>query len=176
MPVGRHEVESAVVVHVQESDPEAQPVTAGHGQADGGCMVGELAAAEVVEERGRLIEEVGHGQVEPAVTVEVAGRDAHAGLIAAVGVAGDSRHQALLLETESAQVVEQVIGRPVVGDEQVHAVVVVDIHGNDAEAPPVAVDDARLGGHVGESSSVVAEDMIGQRLGFERVATGVCRV
>ncbi len=159
------QVEPAVVVHVEERDPEAQPVAARRGQADRGGMVGELAAAQVVKQSGRLVEEVGHGQLEPAITVQVAGRDAHAGLIASVGIAGDSRDQALFLETESALVVEQIIGRPVIGDEQVNAIVVVDIDGHDAEAPAVAVDDACRGGHVGESSAVVAEDMIGQRLG-----------
>ena len=40
--------------------------------------VGELAAAEVLVERRRLAVEVGHGQVGPAVAVEVAAGDAHA--------------------------------------------------------------------------------------------------
>ena len=70
---------------------------------------------------------------------------------------------------------EQVIGLPIVGDEQVDSVVIIDIDGNDAEAPTIVVDEPRLGGHVGESS-LSSRNMIGQRFGFERVATGVGRV
>ena len=72
--------------------------------------------------------------------------------------------QALLLESEAAPVAEQVIGRQVVGDEQVDPAVVVDVDGDDAQAAAVAIDDARLGGHVDETPAVVAEDVIGKGL------------
>ena len=76
--VGGRQVEPAVVVDVEEGDAEAQQVPARRGQADGGGLVGEDAAAEVVVEGRRLAVEVGHGQVGPAVAVEVAAGDPHA--------------------------------------------------------------------------------------------------
>ena len=68
-------------------------------------VVGEEALAEIAIKGGRLAEEVGHGQVDAAVAVEVAAGDPHAGLEAAVGAA--RRRPAIcadLLEPEPAQV------------------------------------------------------------------------
>ena len=131
------------------------------------------SSAQVAIERRRFAEEVGDGQVGPAVAVEVAAGDAHAGLVAPVGVAGHAGQVADLLESEPAQVAEQEIGRHVVGDEQVDAVVVVEVGGDDAQPPAVAVDDPGLRGHVDEPAAVVAEQVVRQRGESERQAGGV---
>ena len=87
-----------------------------------------------------------------------------------------------LLEPEAAQVAEQEVRRAVVGDEEVDPAVVVEVGGDDAQPPAVAVDDPGLGGDVDEPAAVVAEDVIGQRLDDAGVAgdddrcpTGPCR-
>ena len=49
-----------------------------------------------------------------------------------------------LLEPEPAPVAEEVVGRHVVGDEEVDPAVVVEVGGDDAQAPAVAVDDPGL--------------------------------
>ena len=143
--VGRDQVEPAVVVGVEEADPEAEDIATGRRQADGGRLVAEEALAEVAEEGGRLVVEVGDRQVEPAVAVEIAASDPHPRLVGARGVARDARGLPGLLEPESAQVAEQVIGSHVVGDEQVDPAVVVEVGGDDAQPAPVAIDDPRLG-------------------------------
>ncbi len=130
--VGRGQVEPPVVVGVEEGDAESQQASAGGGQSDGGRVVGEQAPAEVLVERRRLAEEVGHGQVDAAVAVEVPGGDPHAGLVAARGVARHPREMPDLLEPHAAPVEEQIIGRQVVGDEQVDAPVLVEVRGDDA--------------------------------------------
>ena len=55
---------------------------------------------------------------------------------------------------------EEVIGRRIVGHEDVGFAVLVEVGREDAQAPAVAVDDARLIGHVDEVAAVVAKDMV----------------
>ena len=76
-----------------------------------------------------------------------------------------------LLELHPSQVVPEVVGRRVVGDEEVDQAVVVEVRRDDPKAAPVGVDDARLGRHVHEAAPVVAEQMIGP--GRERVGHAI---
>ena len=94
-----------------------------------------------LKKRRRLAVEVGHEQVGPAVAVEVGHGRPHAGLEGTRGVAGDARRGRDLLEPQAAQVAQEVVGRRVVGDEQVDAPVVVEVRGDDPEPPAVAVDE-----------------------------------
>ena len=159
--VGCGQVEPAVVVGVEDDDAESEQEPAGPGQSDGDRPVGEEPAAQVLEEARRLAVEVGDEQVGPAVAVEVAHGRPHAGLVGARGVAGDARRGRDLLEPQAAQVAQEVIGRRVVGDEQVDPPVVVEVRRDDPEPPAVAVDDPRLGRHVHEAAAVVAEQVVG---------------
>ena len=110
----------------------------------------------------RLAVEVGDGQVGQAVAVEVAaGR--------CPSRPGSRRRRcrrrplehAGLLELHAAQVVPEVVGRRVVGDEEVDQAVAVEVGGDDPQPAPVRVDDAGLGRHVDEPAAVVAEQMVG---------------
>ena len=163
VPVGRHQIEPAVVVGVEESRAETEAVAAGGRQAGGGGMVGEEPLPEVVEQGGGLAVEIRDRQIEAAVAVDIAAGDAHTGLVAAAGVGRDARLVADLLEPEAALVAEQVVGRAVIGHEEVDSAVLVEIGGDDAEPAPIGVDDPRLGGDVHESSAIVAEGVVGQR-------------
>ena len=51
--------------------------------------------------------------------------------------------------------------------------VAVEVGGDDSEPAAVAVDDARLGGHVDEPPVVVAEEMVRQRRDRARVARDI---
>ena len=133
----------------------------------------KMPPAQVAVERGRLAVEVGDGQVDQPVAVEVARGDAHAGLIGPRGIAGDAGGVPDLLESHPADVAEQEVGRGVVGDEKVHSAVVVEVGGDDSEAAAVAVDDPGLGRHIHEAASVIPEQVIGQGLGIERAAVEV---
>ena len=139
------QVEPAVVVGVEEGDPEAEQVR-GSGRPGRSAPVWsvKMPCAEVLVEGRRLVVEVGDGQVGPAVAVEVAAGDPHARLVAAGGVGGDPGGVADLLEPEPAQVAEEEVGRLVVGDEEVDPAVVVEVGGDDAQAAAVGVDDPGL--------------------------------
>ncbi len=63
---------------------------------------------------------------------------------------------------QAAEVVPEVVGRGVVGDEQIDQSIVVDVGRDDAEPSAVLVDDAGLGCHIDESAAVVAEQVVGQ--------------
>ena len=91
-----------------------------------------------------LAVEVGHHQVGTAVAVEVAAGHAHPRLVSPLGAAGHAGLQPDLLEVKAAPVAEQVIGRAVVGDVQVDPVVVVEVGGDDAQAPPFGLGAARV--------------------------------
>ena len=143
MSVGGQQVEASVVVDVEEGDAEAEQVAAGRGQADGRGLVGEGTLPQVAKERGRLTIEIRHGQVGPAVAVEVAAGHAHPGLIPALRIGGDPRDLGRLLEPEAPRLSVQVIGRLVVGDEEVDAAVVVEVGGDHAQAPAVVVEEPR---------------------------------
>ena len=59
---------------------------------------------------------------------------------------------------------EQVIRRAVVGHVEIDAVVVIQVGGDDAQAPSVGLDAARGRGHIDEPAAVVPEDMVRRRL------------
>ena len=61
-----------------------------------------ITVSQVAVERRRFAEEVGDGQVGPAVAVEVAAGDAHARLVASLGVARHAGQVADLLESQAA--------------------------------------------------------------------------
>ena len=81
--VGLDQVEPAVVVGVEEGDPEAEAGAGGGEQAEGAGPVVEDALAEVLVEGRPLVVEVGDDQVGAAVAVDVAAADPHPRLVAA---------------------------------------------------------------------------------------------
>jgi len=58
----------------------------------------------------------------------------------------------------------------VIRDEQVDPPIRIEVGRDHAQPPPVRIDDARLGRHVDEPSSVVAEQVVAEGLEFPRVA------
>ena len=81
--VGLDQVDPAVVVRIQGREPEAEDLRRRRGEPHLGRPVAENPAAVVVIERRRLVEEIGHRQVDPSVAVEVAAGHAHPRQIAA---------------------------------------------------------------------------------------------
>ena len=78
-------------------------------------------------------------------------------------VARQPRGHSLLDEVKAAPIAEEVVGRLVVGHEQVGLAVLVEVGGDDSQAATVQIDDARLSGDIHESAAVVAEDMVRHR-------------
>ena len=70
--IGGDQIESAVVVEVEKSHPEAEPVAACHRDAAFRGMVAEETVAEIDVERCVFVVVVGDGQVGQAVAVGVA--------------------------------------------------------------------------------------------------------
>ena len=176
VPVGLDQVEPAVVVGVERGQAESEEPPGGGGQARGGRSVAEQPTTVVVVERGRLVEEVGDGQVETTVAVEVAAGNPHPGQGSPLRAGRQARLRRLLGEPEAAEVAEEEIRREVVGHEHVDLAVVVEVGGDDAQAAAVAVDDAGLRGHVDEPAAVVAEDVVRQRGEGGRVAVHIARL
>ena len=133
----------------------------------------EIAPAQIAVERGRLAIEVGDGQVDQSVAIEVAGGDAHARLVGPGRVAGHPGSVPDLLEPHSAHVAEQEIGGRIVGDKQIELAIVVEIGGDDPKPAAAAVDNTSLSRNIDESAPVIAEQMIGQGLGVQRIAINV---
>ncbi len=92
----------------------------------------EQQIAQVAVEGRDVLVEVGDEEVEPAVGVEIAGRQAHARLGVAHGVEGGARPQPDLLEA-AALVVVEVVGVRVVGGVEVEVEIAVEIGGDDGE-------------------------------------------
>ena len=159
--VGRCQVQSSIVVDVEQGDPESEPIPARDREPDGDGPVAEVATAQVAIEGRRLAVEVGDRQVGASVAVEIAARDPHSRLIPPVGVRRDAGSDAHLFEAKAAAVSEQVVRRRVVGHEEVDATVLVEVGGDDPEPTAVAIDDASGRRHVDEPAAVVAEQMIG---------------
>jgi len=65
----------------------------------------------------------------------------------------------------------EVVGRRVVGNEEVDQAVLVDITGDDSQAATIPIDDAGFDSHVREAAPVVAEEVV--RQGSERARCAV---
>ena len=173
MAVGLRQVEAPVVVGIERGEPEAEHEPGRRGERGRGRSVAEPTLAVIVIERGRFAQVVGDGQVEPAVAVEVSTGHAHARQIATVGAGRQARLLSLLGEPEAALVAEEKVGCRVVGHEQVDLAVVIEVGRDNPQAASLAVDDARLLGHVEKPAAVVAKDMIRERRQQSRVAIPV---
>ncbi len=141
--------------------PKPSRAACGSRQPEGVGPIVENALAEVLVESRPLVVEVGDDQVGTPVAVDVAAVDPHPRLVAARAAGGDAGDVADLLESQSAQVSPEEVGRLVVGDVEVHAAVVVDVGGEHPHAAAVGVDDPGLAGDIDEPAAVVAEEMIG---------------
>ena len=175
MTVGGEQVEPTVVIDVRKRDAEAQKRTAERLQTDYRGLIDEATSAEVTKEGCGLAEEVGNSQVEPPITIEVAARDSHPRFVQTVRAGGYPSDFAGLLEPKPPPVVEQVVGRHIIGDEQIDFVVVVQIGRDDPQPAAVGINEARLARHIDKPPIVIAEDMIRQRRKIARHAHVACR-
>ena len=166
MAVCRDQIEPAVVIEVEKSHAESEPVAACHREAVLRGMVAEYAVAQVLVQGRVFAVKVGDGQVGQAIAVQVAASDSHARCVDARVVAGDAGDLADLFKVEAAPVQEQELGRLVIGDEQVDPPITIKVIGHDAEAFPGLVENSRLGRDIDETSAVIAEEVVGHRREF----------
>jgi hypothetical protein len=88
----------------------------------------------IPEERIRLAVEVHHQEIEVAIVVHIDRVDTHARFRGSVLVEGAPHRQGRLAEAAAALVQPEVIGRTVVGHEDIDAAVSVEVAGDDTEA------------------------------------------
>ena len=93
-----------------------------------------------------------HEQVEISIFVEVRGLYAHASLGRAVEIHGATVGDRHLLEHQVTQIPPHLVGRPIVGNIDILAPVVVEIGNNDAESVTVGSSKSRALGDVREGS------------------------
>ena len=132
-PVHDVEVEHAVAVDVEAGGAEAGHRPARVDQAGLAAAVVEQPVAVVQVERVVLADEVREEDVGRAVAVEVADRDAHAGLRASIAVEGGAREHRVLDEGAVALVEPQVVRHLVVGDVEVDETVAIEVVGGGAQ-------------------------------------------
>ena len=125
MAVDGEQIAPAVVIQIDESDAPAQQLAGAQPRLR--RDIGKELAVFIEEKRGQVAGEIGLGQVQEAVVVEVAHRDAHAGLQASIGVKSDARRFAALLEGAVAAVAKQQTRRHVARHIEVRPAVVVEI-------------------------------------------------
>ena len=101
----------------------------------------------VAIEREHLLIDVGDEEILIAAAEDVGGVDAHAGARLAVFAEGHLRRQRHLLEFHArvlrAAIHEEEILHGIVGDEEVHQAVVIDVGGHHAEAFAERLGDIR---------------------------------
>ena len=167
--VDRREVEPAVVVEVDEGGAEGGRVPARPAEIGRVRAIPELRRTGlrvVPVERVRLAVEVGQEEIEVAVSVVVARRDAHARLGFAVRVESGAADQPVLDQFAVAAVEPEVIRHQVVRDVEVEPPVAVEVGREDAQ--PVAGSRRGQAGRdrrvLETSGAVVHEQGVGRRL------------
>ena len=104
---------------------------------------------------------VGDKDIEVAIVVVIADRDAHAPLFGAVAAIGHARAEALVHKGSVALILVQIIGRRVVGDENIGPAIAVEIAKNDPVPIVLRAGNAGFLAAVGPSAvaAVVVEDI-----------------
>ena len=162
-PACREEIEVSIVVEVVQTDAEVRESAAGGRQADAGRVIKEVRTLVAVE-RIRLAGHVDHEQVEITVAIHVLGAHAHAGLGEAVIVECCSVQLRRVDERPVALVCPHLVLGPVIGDEDVHEPVIVEVTRDNTQ--PVAKDRVDPGGlaDVGEDAiTIVTKEAIRRR-------------
>src|SRR6266567_8735333 len=143
---------------MEEADPVALPRTMRSNEVDSivYCVADAERARHVVESEIvivvidgiHLLVNVGHEQVLPAVLIVVGGVHTHAGSRASILAVGDTRVEPDFFESASA-IEEKKIRHSVIGHEQVHPAIVVNVGSDHAPrftrafAIPASADASR---------------------------------
>ena len=153
--VGQEQIDQAVVVVIEELQAPAAQQPGGLRHAVRRRDVGEELVAVVLVEREHLLIDVGDEQILLPVAVDVGSVDAHPRSGLTVGAESNLRGQRNLLPLALATVREQEVLDGVVGDEQIHQTVVVDVGGDYAKRLAQRPSDVGAGAHVGEGAIAV---------------------
>ena len=133
MPVGQKQVHVPVHVEVQKLQSPAAQEPGGLSHLIGMGEIAKQFIPLILVEGEHLLVHVGHEQILPSVLIEVGGIDSHAGAGFPVGAEPHLREKTDLVPPVVSPVDEQEVLHRVVGDEEVHPAVVVDVGGDDAQ-------------------------------------------
>src|SRR5205814_5784582 len=89
------------------------------------------------------------------IFIEIGRVHSHPGARSSLGAVADVCLQSHLFEASAALIHKQEIGYGVIGDEEIHAAIVVDVRGNDAPGFAEMLRYSGLLTHVGESSVAI---------------------
>ena len=157
------EIELAVVVEIEEPGAETRHRQTRGREARGRrtVFVAELAVVDV--ERVRLIDDVGHEEIEVTVGVDIAGRDPHSRFGLPRGVERDTEKERLVEEAAPALVQPQLIRFAVIRDIEVEPSVIVEIRAEHAETRGTHAAYPRRAGDVREPpAALVAIELVGR--------------
>src|SRR5207244_13322254 len=154
MAVAEDEIEVAVVIVVEEFEAPAAHELSGGADAGSNGGVAEGFVLVVVIERIHFLIDIGDKEIGPAVLVVVGSVHAHTGARASVSAVAQTRDEAYLVEF-SLLVDEEKILDGVVGNEQIHPSVVVDVAGDHTPGLGERFRDAGFLADVGKGAIAV---------------------
>src|SRR5579883_541600 len=127
--VGEKQVEVAVVIVIEELEPPAAHQA--RCCADAGCvgLIIKSLVVVVLIERILFVIDVGDEEVQPSVLIEVGGIDSHAGSGTASLAETYSGKGGDFFELAVAAIHEEEVRGGIVGDEEVHAAIIVEVGG-----------------------------------------------
>src|SRR6266513_1876733 len=149
----------AVVVVVKEFHSPAAHEARQPPEPHGAGPIVEREVVIVAVDGVHFLVHVGNEEILPTVLVEIRRVNSHAGALAARLAVSHARFEPLLIELSVVFVDEEKVGDRVVGHEEIHPAVVVDIRGNDTPGFSQRLGDAGFLADVGERTvPVVVEE------------------
>src|SRR5580700_11064993 len=130
--VSEKQIQISIVVVIKKLQAPAAHRSRSFGNSRGNSQVIE-GAVMIVPVNGKILAiKIGHEQVLPAVLIEVSRVHAHPGTRPTIGAVGHAGFRSDLSEFSLSIVYKQKIGHGIVGDEEIHPTIVVDIGSHNA--------------------------------------------
>src|SRR5580658_2015754 len=155
MAIGQYQVHQAVVVVVEKLQPPAAEQASIRRQTVlvRGIEKGFVLVVSV--ERKYLVVDIGYEEVLIAIAVDVGRIHTHAGTRPAAFAVGHFGHERNLLPLVVSPIHKKKVLHGIVGNEQIHSPIVVDVGGHYAQAFPHGALDGGAAGHIGERSVAI---------------------
>src|SRR6185437_3693158 len=155
-------VEQAVVVEVEEAGSPGQKRDSSVAQPGLIGHIGKISAPVILIESLVIVGKSCGEKIDFAVAVVISDADSHGRLLASIFAERESRSITHIFKRAVMPVAIQEVRRGIVGHQQVHPAVVIDIHkGSGQTVVAVGIRDARLHADVGKGAiAVVVEQVV----------------
>src|SRR5260370_1508870 len=124
--VGDEDVEQAIVVKIQKTGAPGKERNRRIAEAGAKRHVGKICAAIIAIERFVVVGKRGDEKVEFAIAIVIAHADAHGSLRTAFFIDGKAAEVADVFEGAVVAIAIEVVGRGIVGDEEIEPAVIVE--------------------------------------------------